>query len=177
MTSIRVATSLDRDDVRDIHLCAFPEGEKQIVSTLAVNLLSEETSPKTISLVAEADDAVVGHIAFSPVTVDNNKSWKGYILAPLGVKPEYQKRRIGSRLIESGMEWLSKMGVNVLFVYGDPKYYGKFGFNADLASGYSPPYELQYPFGWQAITLNEGVFTELTVKISCVDPLKDAELW
>lgn len=177
MTRIRVATSLDRDDVRDIHLCAFPEGEKQIVSTLAVNLLSKETSPKTISLVAEADGAVVGHIAFSPVTVNNKKSWKGYILAPLGVKPEYQKRQIGSKLIESGMERLSRMGVNVLFVYGDPKYYGKFGFNADLASGYLPPYELQYPFGWQAIILNEGVFTELAVKISCVDLLKDAELW
>jgi putative acetyltransferase len=177
MIRIRVATSLDRDDVREIHLCAFPEGEKQIVSTLAVNLLSEETSPKTISLVAEADGAVVGHIAFSPVTINNIKSWKGYILAPLGVKPEYQKCQIGSELIERGMERLSRMGVNVLFVYGDPKYYGKFGFNADPASGYSPPYELQYPFGWQAIILNEGVFTESTVKISCVDPLKDAELW
>jgi putative acetyltransferase len=177
MTRIRVATSFDRDDVRDIHLCAFPEGEKQIVSTLAVNLLSEEISPKTISLVAEADGATVGHIAFSPVTVNNNKSWKGYILAPLGVKSEYQKRQIGSKLIENGMERLSKMGVNVLFVYGDPKYYGKFGFNTDLASGYLPPYELQYPFGWQAIILNEGVFTESYVKISCVDPLKDAELW
>jgi putative acetyltransferase len=177
MTCIRVATSLDREDVREIHLCAFPEGEKQIVSMLAVNLLSEEISPKTISLVAEADGAVVGHIAFSPVTVNNNKSWKGYILAPLGVKLEYQKRQIGSKLIESGMERLSRMGVNVLFVYGDPKYYGKFGFNADLASGYSPPYELQYPFGWQAVILNEGVFTEPTVKISCVDLLKDADLW
>jgi len=177
MTHIRVATSLDRDDVREIHLCAFPDGEKQIVSTLAVNLLSDETSPKTISLVAEADGAVVGHIAFSPVTINSNKSWKGYILAPLGIKPDYQKRQIGSKLIESGMDRLSKMGVNVLFVYGDPKYYGKFGFNADLASGYSPPYELQYPFGWQAIILNDGVFTELTVKISCVDSLKDAELW
>jgi putative acetyltransferase len=177
MTRIRVATNLDRDDVREIHMCAFPEGEKQIVSTLAVNLLSEETSPKTISLVAETNDAVVGHIAFSPVSVNNNKSWEGYILAPLGVKPEYQKRQIGSKLIESGMERLSKLGVNVLFVYGDPKFYGKFGFNADLASGYSPPYELQYPFGWQAIILNQGVFTESTVKISCVDPLNDAELW
>ena len=176
MTHIRVATSLDRDDVHEIYLCAFPEGEKQIVSTLAVNLLSEETTPKTISLVAEADGAVVGHISFSPVAV-NNKSWKGYILAPLGVKPEYQKRQIGSKLIESGMERLSKTGVHVLFVYGDPKYYGKFGFNADPASGYSPPYELQYPFGWQAIILNEGVFPESTVKLSCVDPLKDAELW
>jgi len=177
MTRIRIATSLDRDDVREIHLCAFPEGEKQIVSTLAVNLLSEETNTKTISLVAEADGAVVGHIAFSPVTVDNNKSWKGYILAPLGVKPEYQKRDIGSKLIESGMERLSKMGVYVLFVYGDPNYYGKFGFDADTASGYSPPYELQYPFGWQAIILNEGVFTKSSVKISCVDPLNDPELW
>jgi len=177
MTRIRIATSLDRDDVREIHLCAFPEGEKQIVSTLAVNLLSEETNTKTISLVAEADGAVVGHIAFSPVTVNNNKSWKGYILAPLGVKPEYQKRDIGSKLIESGMERLLKMGVNVLFVYGDPNYYGKFGFDADTASGYSPPYELQYPFGWQAIILSEGVFTKSSVKISCVDPLNDPELW
>ncbi len=177
MTRVRVATSLDREDVREIHLCAFPEGEKQIVSTLAVNLLSEETTPKTISLIAEADGVVVGHIAFSPVTINSNKSWKGYILAPLGVKPEYQKRQIGSKLIESGIERLSRMGVNVLFVYGDPKYYGKFGFNADLASKYSPPYELQYPFGWQAIILNEGVFTESTVIITCVDPLKDAALW
>ena len=158
-------------------MCAFPEGEKQIVSTLAVNLLSEEMSPKTISLVAEVDGTVVGHVAFSHVTINDNKSWKGYILAPLGVKPEYQKHHIGSKLIEIGMERLTKMGVNVLFVYGDPNFYGKFGFDADTASRYSPPYELQYPFGWQAITLNEDVFTESTAKISCVDPLNDPELW
>jgi len=136
----------------------------------------KKTNPETISLVAEADGAVVGHIAFSPVII-NNKSWIGYILAPLGVKPEYQKRQIGSKLIESGMERLSKMGVNVVFVYGDPEYYGKFGFNADVASGYSPPYELQHPFGWQAVVLNKGVFTESTVKISCVGPLSEPELW
>jgi putative acetyltransferase len=177
MTQVRLATSLDLDDIREVHLCAFPEGEKQIVSMLAVKLLSEETSQKTISMVAEADGAVVGHIAFSPVTINNNKSWKGYILAPLGVKPEYQKRQVGSKLIESGMVRLSKMGINVLFVYGDPNYYGRFGFDADTASGYSPPYKLQYPFGWQAITLNEGVLTESTENISCVDPLNDPELW
>jgi len=177
MTRIRVATSLDLDDVREVYLRAFPEGEKQVVSMLAVKLLSEKTSQKTISMVAEDDGAVVGHIAFSPVTVNNNKRWKGYILAPLGVKPEYQKRRVGSKLIESGMELLSKMGINVLFVYGDPNYYGRFGFDADTASGYSPPYKLQYPFGWQAITLNEGVSTESTGILSCADPLNDPELW
>ncbi len=177
MISIRAATNLDRYDIRDIHLCAFSKGEKQIISTLAVNLLNEETTPKTISLVAEADGSVVGHIAFSPVTVSNHKSWQGYILAPLGVKPEYQKRQIGSKLIESGMKLLSKTGINVLFVYGDPKYYSKFGFNSDTASGYSPPYELQYPFGWQAIMLNEGSIEKTTVKISCVASLCVPELW
>jgi len=174
---IRVATSLDSEDIREVHLCAFSDGEKQKVSTLAVNLLSEETNPETISLVAEADGAVVGHIAFSPVTITNNKSWSGYILAPLGVKPEYQRRQIGSKLIESGMDLLSKMNVNIVFVYGDPKYYGKFGFKADVASRYSPPYELQYPFGWQAIAFYEDVFTDSTVKISCVVSLSDPELW
>ncbi|MGB5540626.1 MAG: N-acetyltransferase [Gammaproteobacteria bacterium] len=177
MMRIRVATSLDAEEIREVHLCAFPEGEKQKVSTLAVSLLTEETNPETISLVAEADGAVVGHIAFSPVTINNSKSWVGYILAPLGVKPEYQKCQIGSKLIESGMGRFSKMGVNVVFVYGDPEYYGKFGFNPDVAARYSPPCELQYPFGWQAIALNEVAFTGSAVKISCVAPLSDPELW
>ena len=177
MTQIREATNLDRENIREVHLRAFSEGENQIVAALAVNLLSEETSPETTALVAEIDGTVVGHIAFSPVTVDNNEKWKGYILAPLGVKPEYQKRRIGSKLIESGIKWLSEKGVNVLFVYGDPKYYGKFGFKADAASRYSPPYKLQYPFGWQAITLNEAGFAKSNAKISCVASFCDPELW
>jgi putative acetyltransferase len=174
---IRVATSLDIEDIRDVYLCAFSEAEKQKVSTLAVNLLSEEKIPETISLVAEVDGAVVGHISFSPVTISNDKSWIGYILAPLGVKPEYQKRQIGSKLVESGIQRLSDMGVTVVFVYGDPNYYGKFGFSTYVASGYSPPCVLQYPSGWQGIAFNEDIFTDSAAKISCVAPLNDPALW
>lgn len=177
MIRIREAKNHDRENIREVNLCAFPEGENKIVSTLAVSLLSEETIPETISLVAEIDAAVVGHIAFSPVSVESNEKWKGYILAPLGVKPEYQKRQVGSKLIESGIERITKKGVNALFVYGDPKYYGKFGFNADAAIRYMPPYELQYPFGWQAIALNEVGSTESILRISCVASLCDSELW
>lgn len=177
MILIREATHLDLGDIRATHLCAFPEGEGEMVAALALNLLGEQTNPKTLSLVAEADGEVIGHIAFSPVTVENNTRCKGYILAPLGVKPQHQKRRVGSRLIKSGMDQLTKMGVNILFVYGDPSYYGKFGFHADTASNYSPPYALQYPFGWQAIVLNKGAVTGSAAKISCVDPLNHAELW
>ncbi len=177
MTHIRVATNQDGESIRDVHLQAFSEDEGQIVSTLAVSLLGEETSPETVALVAETHSMVAGHIAFSPVTVDSNEKWVGYILAPLGVKPDYQKRGIGTKLIESGIEHLSEKAIDVLFVYGDPKYYGKFGFKADAANKYSPPYELQYPFGWQAIVFNEVDFAISTTKISCVASLCYPELW
>ena len=173
---IRVATHLDSEAVREVYLHAFSEAERQKVAVLAVDLLSEETKPETISLVAEADSVVVGHVAFSPVTIDNN-SWFGYILAPLGVRPDYQKRRIGSSLVEDGIAQLSKMDVDIVFVYGDPQYYGRFGFSADVASMYFPPYELQHPFGWQALSLRENVLSSEPVTISCVAPLRDSELW
>ena len=174
---IRIATSLDRDDVREVHLCAFPKGEREIVSKLAVNLLFEETTPQTISLVAETGGAVVGHVAFSPVAIDNNENWQGYILAPLGVKPDYQNCRIGSKLIDHGMQQLLKLGVNILFVYGDPKYYSRFDFRADVADQYTPPYKLQYPFGWQAIALNDTNIAKSSIKIACFNSLCDPELW
>lgn len=174
---IRVATSLDREGIRGVYLCAFPEGENQLVARLAANLLNEETDPETIALVAEVGGEVVGHIAFSPVTADTKMNWLGYILAPLGVKPEYHKVGIGSKLVESGIEQLSRKMADVVFVYGDPKYYGRFGFSAEAAAQFIPPYELKYPFGWQARVLHEGGSDDQAVKLSCVLSLRDPALW
>jgi len=177
MINIRNATKLDHDSVREIHVCAFPENENEVVSKLAVNLLDEDTIPVTISLVAEVDGSLVGNIGFSPVSIHDNKEWNGYILAPLAVKPEYQKSRIGSALIKNGIEQLSNMDVNILFVYGDPKYYSKFGFRSELASNYTPPYTLEHPFGWLALTLKEDISIQSPVQITCVDSLNHSELW
>ena len=174
---IRLATSLDRDDIRSVHWSAFAEDEREIVSELAVNLLAEESTPQTISLVAEAEGIVVGHVAFSPVTIDSNENVQGYILAPLGVKPDYQKCRVGTKLIESGMQQLSGMGVGILFIYGDPGYYSRFGFSVDAAECYIPPYKLQYPFGWQGISIDEFSMGKSPINITCVASLCDPELW
>ena len=174
MTHLRTTTTYDMNDVREIHLAAFPGGENQIVSTLAVNLVGEETS---LSLVAEIDGNLVGHIIFSPVTIDSNSSWRGMILSPVAVKPNYQKQQIGSQLINSGIERLTKTGTNILFVYGDPAYYGRFGFDAELAAAYLPAYELEYPSGWQAIMLNQTDLKKTPVNLTCVDALNDPALW
>jgi len=175
--NIRIATNQDSDDIQRVYLAAFPKGESEIVAKIAIDLLSENTTPQTISLIVEADHSVVGHIAFSPVEIDHNENCQVYILAPLAVQTDYQKRGIGSTLIKYGMQQLSAMGVNIVFVYGDPNYYERFGFDADTARNYTTPYNLQYPSGWQAIVLNEYAMEKIPVAISCVTSLCDPKLW
>lgn len=177
MIGIRTATDDDRDHVRSVYLSAFPEGEREIVSNLALALLSADTTPNLLSLVAEAKGAVVGHVAFSPVTLSSNKSFRGYILAPLAVSPEWQKRGIGSQLVKDGIQQQLSMGVDIVFVYGDPKYYGRFGFSTKAAEPFEPPCTLQYPFGWQALAPEKVSMAEISGPITCVKELCDPALW
>ncbi len=81
----------------------------------------------TLSLVAEVDGRVVGHIAFSPVAIsDGTKNWYG--LGPVSVLPEYQRRGIGKALIQEGLSRLRKLSAKGCCLVGHPQYYRKFGF-------------------------------------------------
>lgn len=175
--NVRAATNRDRQAIQAVHVEAFPEGEGATVAKLAADLLEEDTTPETLSLVAGRDGVIVGHAAFSPVFIADNEEFKGYILSPLAVKASSQKGGIGRALIEDGLRRLSENGVEVVFVYGDPEYYGRFGFSAEAASVYNAPYPLQYPFGWQAVLLDEPKPAESPVTIICVDSLSDPGLW
>ena len=175
--TIRIATNLDRESIHSVYCSAFAEDERERVSQLAVDLLAEETTPETFSLVAEVEGDVVGHVAFSPVGIGDDNQYQGYILAPLGVKPEFQKRRLGTKLIESGKQRLAEMNVDMLFVYGDPKYYSKFGFTEDDAANFKPPYKLEYPFGWQGVALSEHKASRSAINLTCVGSLSDPSLW
>ncbi|MCB1866487.1 MAG: N-acetyltransferase [Chromatiales bacterium] len=174
---IRMAHRHDRDAVRAVHLRAFPDGEGEVVAALAKSLLGEDSNPETISLIALADGEIVGHVAFSPVFANPGDSCLGYILAPLAVVPEFHGRGIGSRLVRDGMARLAQSGIDVVLVYGDPGYYGRFGFQAQAAENYLPPHELKFPFGWQAAVPDGRVLVRQPVRLSCVAPLDDPSLW
>lgn len=174
---IREATKTDEATIRGVCLSAFPESEREQVAELAVALLSDKSAPPTLSLVAEIDDEVVGHVAFSPVTSAGDGRFLGYILSPLGVRPQNQKQGIGTQLITSGIQQLSQTDAEVVLVYGDPAYYGRFGFRTDVANCCLPPYELEYPFGWQGIALGDQNILSSTIPITCVPCLSDPALW
>lgn len=84
----------------------------------------------TLSLVAAADGAIVGHVAVSPVTIsDGSAGWYG--LGPISVAPEHQQLGIGSQLMRQALAELRRLGAAGCVLLGDPAYYGRFGFKAE----------------------------------------------
>ena len=80
-----------------------------------------------LSLVAELDGRVIGHIAFSPVAIsDGTATWYG--LGPVSVPPELQRQGVGKALIQEGLSRLKDMGAGGCCLVGHPEYYVKFGF-------------------------------------------------
>ena len=150
---IRNELESDAETISSVTKAAFetcPHGdhtEQFIVSALrAANAL-------TVSLVAEENGKVVGHIAFSPVTIsDGSQNWYG--LGPISVLPEFQKQGIGKSLIHEGLSLLKALGAKGCVLVGDPKYYERFGFKnlPDLVlDGVPQEYFLALTFGEEKI--------------------------
>jgi putative acetyltransferase len=82
-----------------------------------------------LSLVAEVDGEIVGHIVFSPMTIEGEaRSYAAVCLGPLAVAPEHQRQGIGGALIEAGLAELRSEGHGPVFLLGHPSYYPRFGF-------------------------------------------------
>jgi putative acetyltransferase len=103
----------------------------------------------SLSLVAEIDGKVIGHIAFSPVTIsDGSDNWYG--IGPVSVLPEFQKKGCGKSLINEGLALLKASGAQGCMLVGDPGYYERFGFRnlPELSlAGVPPENFLALPFG------------------------------
>ncbi|MGD0191253.1 MAG: N-acetyltransferase [Rhizomicrobium sp.] len=125
---IRDETEADRLSIFRVHAAAFPsDGEARLVDML------RDGGDLTISLVAECEGTVVGHVAFSRMSAP----FGALGLAPVGVLPRAQNRGIGTALIRCGIERAKSGAWDGVFVLGDAPYYERFGFRVDLAAGFS----------------------------------------
>ena len=113
MVTIRKEKSGDRQEIRRVNLSAFGrEAEADVVDTL------RESCPESISLVAVYDNQVVGHILFTPVTVETKtRTIKGMGLAPMAVMPERQRQGIGSQLVKAGLDQIERAGYPFVIVW------------------------------------------------------------
>ncbi len=124
---IRNETNTDIDAISEVTIVAFKnlaishQTEHFIIKAL------RKANVLILSLVAEIDEKVVGHVAFSPITIsDGSQNWYG--VGPLSVLPELHRQGIGKALMREGLALLKAKGGEGCALAGDPDYYKRFGF-------------------------------------------------
>lgn len=139
---LRDERQADRPAIAEVIAAAF-EGEDEV--RLVERLRRDGDVLVALVAVAVADDAVVGHILFSPLTVTRGaESIPAVALAPLAVAPGRQGEGIGTALVREGLACCQRAGMALVVVLGDPAYYRRFGFAAATAR------PLQAPFSGEA---------------------------
>lgn len=130
MIKIRSEIPADAPAIESVTIAAFREAthtshtEQFIVGAL------RNSGQLAVSLVAEKNGSIIGHVAVSPVVVsDDTPGWFG--LGPISVSPEHQGQGVGSLLMERALAELRASGAAGCVVLGDPAYYTRFGFNAE----------------------------------------------
>ena len=140
--AIRAERPGDAAAIEAVTVHAFATAEHASGTEQAIVAALRAAGALSLSLVAEHEGQVVGHIAFSPVSIGGaDAGWFG--LGPVSVDPAWQRRGIGAQLVQQGLARLRAAGARGCVLLGDPSYYGRFGFRADPALVY-PGVPAQY---------------------------------
>ena len=187
MTRIRHSADADLDSICSVHEKAFGAKEGSEIVELVRELFVDETARPVLSLVAEADEQVVGHVLFTRVLIEPSPievraqilAPLAVILAPLAVLPDAQNAGVGGDLIRQGLEQLASSGVGLVFVLGYPAYYTRFGFEPATRLGLLAPHPIpaEYPDAWMVQALQPGLLDQVQGTIQCARALNNPKHW
>jgi len=134
---IRPEARGDHARVRVVNVAAFETpAEADLVDALRIQ------ARPLVSLVAEEDGAIAGHIMFSPVTLPGHPALALMGLAPMAVEPARQRAGIGSALVRAGLEACRRLAAGAVVVLGHPDYYPRFGFVPGVRIGLGCEYDV-----------------------------------
>ena len=150
---VRVEATSDWSAVRTLQVAAFGD-HGPVVANLVDDLRGLVARGEGLSLVAEDQDEIVGHLMFTQSLLDAPKQLLPVqVLSPVGVAPAFQRQGVGTAMIRRGVELLVERGVPLVFLEGDPAYYSRFGFKPAADQGFRKP-SLRIPdAGFQVLLL------------------------
>ncbi|MCW9014242.1 MAG: N-acetyltransferase [Gammaproteobacteria bacterium] len=153
------------------------EGPKEgrVIGQLVTELIGTTDSNDLLGYISILDDAVVGCIFFSRLTLPGGKI--AFILSPVAVASQHQGKGLGQQLINFGIQQLQTHGVELVFTYGDPDFYAKVGFVKIDEDIVKAPKNLTYPDGWLVQALNSEDITSEAGAAKCVEALNKQEYW
>ncbi|MGA2003831.1 MAG: N-acetyltransferase [Terriglobales bacterium] len=145
---IRDEEPCDREQARKVNEAAFGRSdEADLIDRLRVE------GAVLLSLVAEVDGQIIGHILFSRMTVETaQKPVAAVSLAPMAVLPQHQGRKVGSQLVRRGLARLCDRGEHIVIVVGHKQYYPRFGFSSEKARKLASPFP---PEAFMALELSD----------------------
>lgn len=173
---LRPTNAADRTALQAIHAAAFGQAEE---AELTLALLDAPDAQPVVSLLALGEGGsahAVGHILFSAARVGDTPAT---ILAPLAVHPDAQGKGVGSALVTEGLRRLREAGCGLAFVFGDPAYYGRFGFIPARPHGLRAPHPIPEPYAdaWMVLALAPDLLDSTQGTVHCAAPLDKPELW
>ncbi|WP_413200272.1 GNAT family N-acetyltransferase [Nostoc piscinale] len=137
MLNIRCETVLDYPAIAGVNRLAFgQENEANLIDKIR---FSDRYIPE-LSLIAEINNVIVGHILFSYIDIVNTGTLQVIGLAPLAVHPQFQRQGIGTALVEAGLKIADERGEVLVIVLGHPHFYNRFGFQPSVI------YQIESPF-------------------------------
>ncbi|WP_418115001.1 N-acetyltransferase [Vibrio scophthalmi] len=150
--------------------------EGEMIGHLAYELVDTTAQEEMIIVGASDNEALLGCVIFTKFTfVDSSVS--AYLLSPAAVATATQKRGIGQKLIEFGLDTLKANGAELVVTYGDPSFYGKVGFAQITELQVKAPLILSYPHGWLGQKLDGSEFDAISGETSCVAALDQQKYW
>ena len=177
---IRNATEQDRVAILTVHMNAFGEAEGPVITKLVDEMLDDASGEPMLSLIAETDGELVGHLLFTSAKLEpDHGQVSATILAPLAVVQNRQRQAIGGRLIETGLRQLEELGVDLVFVLGYLDYYSRFEFRPAGARGLQASYPIppQNADAWMVTELTPGTIENCKGTVRCSKALDHPKYW
>lgn len=169
----------DTEEIKQLFTKVFSDSEGQSEGLVIGNLVSELMTGTDIQdlfgFVVTENEKIIGSIFFTRMTFESEVN--AFILSPVAIHTNYQGKGFGQKLINFGINHLKENGVELVFTYGDPKFYSKVGFSLITEKLIKAPFTLTYPEGWLAQSLVSDEIEPITGDSYCVEALNKPEYW
>ena len=171
---------IDKDTIKELFTSVFTSSEGKdeglLIGELASKLASGIDNQNIFCFGVYINNELVGSIFFTRLAF-NTTEIKVYMLSPVAVSTQHQRKGVGKSLINFGLDELKRKGVDAVITYGDPSYYSKVGFTHLPQSTIQPPLKLSMPEGWLGQSLTKNPIPVIKESPTCVKAFNNPAYW
>lgn len=150
--------------------------EGAVIGQLVHRLIVDTPAPDLRGFTIWDNSTLAGGIFMSRLVYPNDAR-RVFLLSPVAIATQYQRRGLGQKLITFACDRMKQDGIDMILTYGDPAYYGRVGFRAVTPENIPAPYDLQHPHGWLCRPLNADELPKLMGPAQCVPAFQNPDLW